>query len=185
MIPEIADANTELAIAALGCGLTNVVTIAYVHGRGTYAFLRDRPGVEPDSWGLDKHDNHHRGHARMLVEIDRWQATHLARIVAALKALPEGQGSVWDRTMIVWINSGGGKHHFGERDHPLVVIGNPGSRLRSGRYVSFPRGTRCLSDAYVTVARALGVGIDTFGDETVCAGALPEILVQRGGVNRP
>ena len=45
--------------------------------------------------------------------------------------------------------------------------------LRTGRYLTYPQGQRCISDFYVSLANLFDVPLTTFGDPSVCKGPLP------------
>lgn len=55
----------------------------------------------------------------------------------------------------------------------MVIIGDAGGALKTGRYVTFPKDQRAMSDPFVTIANAVGLPIQTFGDPTICKGPLP------------
>jgi len=137
-------------------------------------------GDSSNSWIRDRHDAHHAGTTGLLTAMDRWEAALVARLIERLEAVPEADGTMWDHTLVLWANSGGGMHHGGASDHPAILIAGPkvgapraGAGLRTGRYVSFPKKTRAMSDLFVTTANAVGVQMAKFGDAGICQGALP------------
>jgi hypothetical protein len=216
--PLISHAQTDIGLTAMMCGLTRVVSLNFIPGRGPFQFFDPNPndynlqgalgqqaistdtryadlteGLTIESaatgamgssgWTLDRHDNHHSGFVATLTAIDRWEAALVARMIEKLQATPEPMGAggtMWDHTLIVWTNSGGGIHHYGVNDHAVIVIGGPGicgpqagARLRTGRYVSYPKKARSMADLYVSMANAVGVDIKSFGDPSVNKGPLP------------
>jgi hypothetical protein len=62
----------------------------------------------------------------------RWYARLLADLIGRLSALPEGDGSVMDSTLIVWISSLRYQSH-GTDNLPCVLAGDLGGRLTAGR----------------------------------------------------
>ncbi|MDB4653220.1 hypothetical protein OAE39_03000, partial [Akkermansiaceae bacterium] len=58
----------------------------------------------------------------------------IARLAAALKAMPEGNGTMLDNTVIVYTSDNGETHHSSGVNYPIVILGNLGGRLQSGRY---------------------------------------------------
>ena len=55
-------------------------------------------------------------------------------------------------------------------------LGGAGGALRTGRYLTYPQGQRCISDFYVSLANLLDVPLTTFGDASVCKGPLPGLV---------
>lgn len=166
--PAVGIALAEVAGAILACGLTRTMTIGF------------------DAWmsmeaiGLDDRSSHtlsHNFRNDMLTTWDAWKAQRLATIVERL-----GGRAALDSLLIMWINGFGGAHHNGFNDHVGVLIGNPGGRLASGRYISRnkkygERGNkRCLGDFFATVAQALGLPMKTFGDPAHAKGPIDELL---------
>lgn len=157
--PERVAFTVELIVAAMACQRTHVATYS-LHGNYK-AFGYDTAQYKPLEW-----------HARMLhggvlperQAIDRIQFGSLARIYQGLAQYREGDGTMADQTLILWTDSFGGEHHHGAASHPLLVIGNPGRRLRSGRYV-VTSGT--MEEGYGAALRGLGLdggtGGPTFG----------------------
>lgn len=128
--------------------------------------------------------------------------TKLAQLLAFLDGLPETDGgTMLDHTLILVCS------HIGEGSHdvtrlPWMLIGDAQGALRTGRYVRFPitrfddpnqvgqlsypsqaseriynyRG-RPHNDLFVTIARAMGLSVDSFGRSLAeSKGAITELL---------
>ncbi|MEM7395063.1 MAG: hypothetical protein AAF492_22255, partial [Verrucomicrobiota bacterium] len=74
-----------------------------------------------------------------------------------------------DNTMIVYLSCAGGKHHGGNRDWPVVLVGGMGNRIKTGQYIEYPtyanRGHRPLSMVYQTLMAASGMPPDNYFGE--------------------
>jgi hypothetical protein len=108
-------------------------------------------------------------------------AGYAAALADRLAAIPEGNGSVLDNTIILWVSdiSHGGHGH--DR-WPMVLLGGK-NKLRTGRYINAPHDTLTTTSAswvddneriglphnhvLVAVAQAMGVPTDTIGDASV------------------
>ena len=44
-----------------------------------------------------------------------------------LNAIPEGNGTMLDNTLIVYVSDNSDKHHSSATEWPMVVLGNPSS----------------------------------------------------------
>jgi hypothetical protein len=151
----------ELATAALVTGLTNVITLR-----------PDTLGIIYSDLGINQHV-HALGHLgdgktangwdgpRARKEVDKLQLSFIAKMAKHLKGIPEGNGTMLDNTMIVYLSCAGGQHHDGQRDWPFVLVGGMGDRLKSGRYIQYPsyqkRGHRTIANLYMSFMQAAGL----------------------------
>jgi hypothetical protein len=109
--------------------------------------------------------------------IASFYAGEIANIWTQLAAFKEGDKSMADNTLGMWLNSGGGKHHNGRSSHAIVLLGDLGGTVKSaGRFLTYPGKERSMADVFVTVAQAMGVKVDKFGDAELNKGPLTEIV---------
>lgn len=92
----------------------------------------------------------------------------IARTMKTLDAVPEGDGTLLDRTVIVYLSDGAETHHSKCYEWPMVVIGRAGGKLKAGRYLQYPdyqkKGYRTINTVYNTLLHAAEVaGRDEFG----------------------
>ncbi|MDX1947575.1 MAG: DUF1552 domain-containing protein [Pirellulaceae bacterium] len=163
----ILEAQFELAAAALVTGLTNVVTLT--SGEGGQRF-----GKFPE---LGIPGLHHIGHGgsfedktaeQCFVELRQLHTRLIAGLADRLQSVPEGNGTMLDNTLIVYLSDSGEGHHPSLYQWPVVLLGNLGGRLRAGnRYLDFPkyqvRGHRTMANLYCTLLHAVGQPRDSFG----------------------
>ncbi|MCH2183231.1 MAG: DUF1552 domain-containing protein [Mariniblastus sp.] len=181
------ESHFEIATAALLSGLTNVVTLR-----------PDTLGVKYLELGLNDHvhalghlgenqaSNGWTGHqARM--EIEKLQFTQIARMADQLDRIPEGDGTMLDNTLIVYLSCSSGDHHCEGYDWPFVLLGGLGERLKMGRYIEYPKygapGHRTVGNLYLSLMQAAGLNIpSTFGQADAklkhldTAGPLEELM---------
>jgi hypothetical protein len=174
--PEVGRAQMDLLAMSFACDLTRVATLQWSYA-GSQTVFR---------WlGIDA-DHHEIAHANsdQFTESQRWYAEQLAYLIERLKAIPEGDGTVFDNTCIVWVNELGmaGSHDTG--NVPFTLAGSAGGALRTGRYLDIAgdhswgcraSNSACVphNDLWVSMLRAYGVDADTFGAPDCCTGALP------------
>ena len=107
-----------------------------------------------------------------LTEIHHQHALMAARLIERLKATPEGDGTAWDNTLLVYTCDGGESHHANFDDWIVVAASGrniPLQTARGGRHVLYPKlGSdrhRQLSNFWNTVGHAVGASLDDFGLE--------------------
>ena len=66
----------------------------------------------------------------------------LARLVRNLKAIPEGDGTMLDNTIILWGSEMGIAHSHSPSNVPHLVIGGRNMGVDTGQYIDFGRGNQ-------------------------------------------
>lgn len=179
------DAHFEMAAAAMIGGLSNVVTIASGVGAPHLSIQYSGLGIEPN-----KHKIGHKcdDWEQYSIQIRRYHFELIARFMNKLKQMPEGDGTMLDNTLIVYLSDAASAHHGGLDEWPAVLLGSCGNRLKTdGRCVVYPRpeapGHRTLNTLYATLLHAAGKPRDLFGepdpglDPALARGTLSELLV--------
>jgi len=147
------------------------------------AFITDSTRVISFEWsreaggfgggGENHHElSHHGGDADMLAKlavIDRFHVSRLARFLDMLSATSEADGTMLDRTAVLYgsgMNSGKGGEHS-PKNLPLLVAGGSGLGLTHGQHLAFAEESHPpLSNVLLTLAQATGCETDRFADAT-------------------
>jgi hypothetical protein len=168
--PEKQAAMTDVLIAALKAGLTNVVTYT-IDDLGTP--ITGLPGNETDRVGI-----HPLGHDEAFGGVPAWKTREQIRIshvnqintiIEKLKQVPEGKGTMFDNTMIMYFPENGETHHGVGSEAPFLIMAGSNCNLNmSGRYVRLPflgnEGHKTLGNWYTTLLNAHGNPIKHYGD---------------------
>lgn len=171
--PAIAKMQMDLLVMALACDLTRVGSLQFSNSVGNRVH----------SWqGIAEghHDLSHMGDSDTvaqdkLVKINTWYAEQLAYLIAAMKKIPEGTGTMLDNTVIVWGNELGVGNRHTRRDVPFVMAGSCGGYFKTGRYLKYATATR-HNNLLVSLCNAMGLAEQkTFGNPAYCTGALPRL----------
>lgn len=157
------EAFTDVMLAALISGLTNVVTYT-IDDLGTP--ITTLPGNK------GRVDLHRLGHSRDEKLRDIVKASHMAQVekmVTKLKSVPEGNGSMFDNTTIIYFPETGAGHHGPDTEAPMVVMTGRNSKLDiGGRFIRLPFhatvGHKTLGNWYTTLLNAHGNPIQHYGD---------------------
>ncbi len=182
VITERFEAQCALAAAALASRLTNVVTID-ASPAAYYTWKELGVTVDGHSIGHPDRDKH-------CTPIRKFHAERVADLARRLDAIKEGDGTVLDNTLIVWMSDSGEEHHGFCAEWPLVVLGNLGGKLKTaGRFLQFPKyqtaSHRTIANFYLALLHAVGDKRKSFGEidpaleglrDVNQAGALEEIM---------
>ena len=162
------DAQFELATASLIGRLTNSVTVASGAGNPYFSVRWNGLGIE-----IGKHSIGHgsgfdgMSAAELMVKIRRFHFGLIARMMDKLAAVPEGDGTMLDNTLIVYLSDAAEGHHSRCWEWPFVLIGDLGGKLKCGRYLSYPDyglpGHRTFNSLYNSLLHAAGAPRDDFG----------------------
>lgn len=164
------EAMAHIAASILTTGLTNSVTYTMDNLDFNNSGL---PGLE-----TERIHNHSIGHGNTIKGVTAHEIRKKVRIhhfnqmkliVEALKAQPEGSGTMFDNTMIMYFPEGGEKHHAEGKQSPWVVMSGKNCSLDiAGRYVRFPslgnEGHMTLGNWYTSLLNAHGNPIKHYGD---------------------
>lgn len=163
-IPDRHVAIRQMLVAALACDLTRVASIILAPSRSPVAM----------SW-LDIQESHHvLSHDQnipKLLKINQFYASEVAKLIDDLKATPEGDGTLFDHTLIVWCNELGlGWNHT--HDHiPFLLAGSVGGYFKTGQVIDAQGAAH--NDLLVSIIQAMGIDATTFGNPAYCSGAIP------------
>ena len=162
------DAQFDLGAAALIAGLTNVLTLSSAAG------IRDFD-ICFKGLGLTK-GKHHTGHGGGQNGMDatgvyhfirRFHFEQIAKLCKRLESIPEGDGTMLDNTVIVYLSDGAEAHHSRTWEWPFIMIGDAGGKLKAGRYVDYPGygmlGHRTTANLYTTFLNLAGHPAERFG----------------------
>ena len=160
--PMWIDVCLEIVYLALLTDTTRVVTFEWSREAGGFGI-----------GGENHHElSHHGGDAGMLAKlaaIDKAFLEKLGRFLGMLSKTSEADGSMLDRTVVVYgsgMNSGKGGEHS-PKNLPLLVAGGKKLGINLGRHLAFDEEKHPpLSNLLLSVARAVGCETETFSDAT-------------------
>jgi len=92
----------------------------------------------------------------------------LARFIGTLDEIPEGDGTMMDNTLVVYLSDSAEGHHPVCHEWPFILVGDLGGRLKLGdRYLRYPwygnTGHRTIANLYLSLLHAVGDRRVTFG----------------------
>jgi hypothetical protein len=191
-IPEfgsICDLQLDMITQAFACDLTRFATLQILHSGAEVGM----PYVDASLANLDIHaDIAHKYNygsgdsvSGQLALMQRWFATKVAYVINALSQIPEGDGTVLDHTIVLWMSDQGDPANHYYNNIPTVMAGGANGKFRMGRYIKYsmevdpycpPTNNNCSNPAstnltwltphnqlLVSICQAFGLTNNTYG----------------------
>jgi len=163
----------DLALAALRCDLTRVVSLQWSTGASEQAFpdigipYGHHTLAHLDVPGLDDPQI-----MELLFDVGAWYAQRIRDLVDGLRAWPEGNGTMFDNTVILWCSEHAAHQGGHDRDNmPYVLIGRAGGYFAGNRFAAYDHASN--NDLFISLAHAMGLeDVTSFGASELCNGPL-------------
>jgi hypothetical protein len=165
--PRIAKLQSDLLAAALATRQTRVASYMLTKGQGlsrfpwlgyTAARHHDYTHADGKAPGADGVEGQ-----RILRDICRWHVQEFAYLVAKLKSIPEGSGTLLDHSLLIFAHEHAEANPHKNDGHAVIVAGHAG-KITTGRHT---KATGTLGDLYLTLADdVLTAGIGKFPTAT-------------------
>ncbi len=162
----ISGLQMDVAVHALACNLTRVVTLTWGHS------VNEAIVMESGS-GQTCHQASHGG-GEDFIKIKAWYTEQLAKLIEQLASVPEGNGTLLDNTVIFVgsdLSNGGWHNHT---DMPFIIAGGKNGGISGGRSLRFTATPH--NKVLVSIAQFMGVNINSFGNQDSNPGVLPGLV---------
>jgi hypothetical protein len=172
-MPAVTTAQMDLIVAAMTCDLTRVASVQFSNGQNHIRF----PWLAPQSLG-DGHTLSHAGPSNAeateeWIARDNWYAQQLAYLMTQLDSVPEGDGTLLDNTIILWVNELAVGNTHSHQNMPFLIAGGAGGKLNMGRYLQYTNASHV--DLLNTMLTAFDIQ-DTIGNPDFATGPLAGML---------
>lgn len=168
----VSQAHIDLIAMAFACDITRVASLQYSNGANhhTFPFV----GSNSDGHGLSHAaDDDAVSWAEWTVR-QTWYCEQFAYLLGKLAAIPEGDVTMLDHTVVLWVNElSKGNSHSHQR-MPFVLAGSGGGYFRTGRYVTHVNAPH--NDLLVSLQNAFGIEEQVFGAPEYCTGPLANLV---------
>ena len=165
-IPSTFDAHTkmmfDLQALAFQADITRVFSMIMSRELSTMTF--PSIGVPEQHHGV----SHHRNDPQLIAKkarIDLSQAQLFAYFLEKLQAMPEGDGSILDQSLLLYGGGMGDGNMHRHSDLPTLMAGGLNGRFTMGRHLQYKLDTP-MSNLLLTVMDSAGIRLDKFGDST-------------------
>jgi hypothetical protein len=204
--PTTAKLQMDILAMALACDLTRVISLQFstATSQVTHTWINanqtkthhDFSHEGPSSdWSLGSPTDPYSPAAAsayqslaQLSAIDKWYASQVYYLANALNQFNSGGKKLLDQSIICWgseIALGAAHSH---NNAPFVLVGGGGGKLKTNQCVRLPAKygpdqstaavvDRSHNDLLITLARAMGIDMTTFGDPSLCTGPITQLLV--------
>jgi len=152
----------DLQVLALQSDMTRVITFKTGFDQSNRTFPQS--GIAKSIHGASHHGNvpddimdFHR--------INTYRLGAVAYFLEKMKNTIDGDGSLLDKTAIVWGSPMGDSNLHNHTRCPLLLMGRANGALEGGMHIAAPEGTP-MANAFVTLLRGIGHDLESFGDST-------------------
>jgi len=156
----------DLIVAAMSCGLTRVSTLALGDGEDyTSSSLARHCSPRHRVPERHHHDISHRPGTDNADKIncERWYISMLAKLMDKLAAVPEGDGTMLDNTIVFYMNSLNQRLHHTVLKVPVIIGAGANIAIRTGGRVMDLKN-EAHNTVLAAVANAVDVPMTSFGD---------------------
>ncbi len=166
-VPQISEANMALAFQALKCDLTRVMVLGYQVSKVEGRFL----GL----WRGTQHDNSHH-HKGDFIRWNQWFWTEMMGLVDNLRDTPEGDGTMLDNTLFMWVTEMVKGNGHSQSMIPCFFVGGSNMNVKAqGRFINFGDFIPA-NDVWVSLCQMFGLPNTSFGDPEYCNGPRSELV---------
>ena len=155
-------------VMSLACDLTRVASLQWSRSVSNVRF--DWIDVPEGHHDISHYGDSDPNMVNWITQINTWYAEEVKYLLDAMAAVPEGDGTLLDNTIIVWGNELSRGNSHGNQPVPFVIMGSGGGALQTGRYLSYDDEPH--NRMLVSLANAMGHPIDTFGNNDPGSGPL-------------
>ena len=114
---------------------------------------------------IASHHNDREDRILDFAKINKYHVSLLPYFLEKLKSTPDGDGTLLDRSLLIYGSPMGNPNVHNHKRCPLLLMGRAGGALAGRLHVKAADGTP-MANAMLTALRALGVEAETFGDST-------------------
>jgi hypothetical protein len=173
--PEVGRLQLDLLAMALACDMTRVASLQWSRSVSQTRFTW--LGIEEAHHDLSHLGDTDEGAIAKLGQINQWYATQLATLITKLKAIPEGDGSVLDNTIILVCNELGKGNTHSRTNAGYLLAGGGGGALETGRFLSYdPEQQISHNGLLVSLLNAMDVPDKQFGKTEWSNGPLSGLI---------
>jgi hypothetical protein len=166
-VPESFDEHIKLQFDLLSLAFQGDITRS-----STVLYARDLTGRVYRESGTDisfhggSHHAEDPGRVAQYARLNRYHVATLAYFVEKLRAIPEGDGTLLDHSLILYGSNMGNSNQHLHYDVPHVLIGGASGRLKGNRHLAYRAKTVPTGNLLLSILDMFDIHYDQFGDST-------------------
>jgi Protein of unknown function (DUF1552) len=110
---------------------------------------------------------------RRYADLNRYHVSTLAYFAEKLKAMPDGDGTLLDHSLILYGTNMGNSNQHQHYDVPHILIGGVNGQLKGNRHLAYERKTVPTGNLLLSILDMYGIRQESQGDST---GRLPKLV---------
>ena len=101
---------------------------------------------------------------RRYADLNRYHVSTLAYLAEKLKAMPDGDGTMLDHSLILYGTNMGNSNQHQHYDVPHILVGGVNGQLKGNRHVAYERKTVTTGNLLLSILDMYGIHNDKQGD---------------------
>lgn len=171
--PALSRVQLDMLVTALSCGLTNVASMQWSRGLSPVRFTWLAIGEEHHE--LSHASDNAAGAQSDLADINAWYAGEVAYLLEKLDAIPEGNDTMLDNTLVVWGNALAKGNTHSSYPVAFLMAGGASGYFNTGRFIDY--GDELQNRLLVSICHAMGLDeVQTYGDMDTGTGPLSGLM---------
>jgi len=174
-IPESFDEHIKLHVdmtaLAFRADITRVATLLGARDLTARSYVFPKSDLFPNggvSGGFHGASHHQEDpvQIRRYADINRYHVSTLAYFAEKLRAIPDGDGTLLDHSLILYGTNMGNSNQHMHYDVPHILVGGANGQLKGNRHLAYERKTVTTGNLLLSVQDLYGVHKDAQGDST-------------------
>jgi hypothetical protein len=174
-IPESFDEHIKLHVdmtaLAFRADITRVATLLGARDLTARSYVFPKSDLFPNggvSGGFHGASHHQEDpvQIRRYADINRYHVSTLAYFAEKLRAIPDGDGTLLDHSLILYGTNMGNSNQHMHYDVPHILVGGANGQLKGNRHLTYERKTVTTGNLLLSVLDLYGVHKDVQGDST-------------------
>jgi hypothetical protein len=174
-IPESFDEHIKLHVdmtaLAFRADITRVATLLGARDLTARSYAFPKSDLFPNggvSGGFHGASHHQEDpvQIRRYADINRYHVSTLAYFAEKLRAIPDGDGTLLDHSLLLYGTNMGNSNQHMHYDVPHILVGGANGQLKGNRHFAYERKTVTTGNLLLSVLDLYGVHKDVQGDST-------------------
>ncbi|HZI78245.1 MAG TPA: DUF1552 domain-containing protein [Vicinamibacterales bacterium] len=174
-IPEQFDEHvrlhTKLLALAFKADITRVATLLGARDLTSRAYQFPKSPLFPEGGtSVSFHGgSHHQDdpvQVRRYATLNRYHVSTLAYLLDELKAIPDGDGNMLDRSLVMYGTNMGNSNQHQHYDVPHILVGGLNGQLKGNRHLAYERKAVPTGNLLLSILHLYGINAEKQGDST-------------------